>query len=123
MRLDELKPWLGDALADLDDDQLARLQRESDRIDAAHPEPDLIHIWTAAMSAAVQHVLGEVTPADVGRTLMDARRAEAEALAAAKQLAVMLVADGMTEEEAAEAIGISRLTVRAALGKPHRKKV
>jgi hypothetical protein len=122
MQLNDLKPWLGDALAQLDADQLARLQRESDRIDAAHPEPDLSYMWDAAMSIAVQHVLGEANPDDVGRALMTARREEAAALAAAKQLAVMLVADGATEEEAAEAIGISRLTVRSALGKPHRRK-
>lgn len=122
MQLDELKTWLGPALADLTPDQLDRLRAESDRIDAAHPHPDMAHLWAAAMSAATQYVLGQTTPADARQALLDARRAAAEALAASKQVAVMAVADGMTEEDAAAVIGLNRMTVRGAMGKPHRQK-
>jgi len=108
MRLDELKPWLGPAIADLDADQLDRLQRESDRLDRAYPDPDEINEWTAAMSAATQYVLGETTVADAGRALTAARLAESEAMAASKQLAAMANQDGMSQVQAAFQAGIDR---------------
>jgi DNA invertase Pin-like site-specific DNA recombinase len=64
-----------------------------------------------------QYLLGETTIADAGESLLRARVRAAEALAAVQQIAVMCVADGMSEAEAARRAGIDRMTVRKALGK------
>jgi len=109
MRLDELKAWLGDALAQLDDEQLALLQRESDRLDRIYPEEDEIPLWTAAMSATVQYVLGETTVDEVGKALGKARWELALAMAAAKQVAVVATqSPSVTDPQASFQAGIDR---------------
>jgi hypothetical protein len=109
MQLNDLKLWLGDALPDLDADQLARLQRESDRLDRAYPHEDDAYRWTAGMSAATQYVFGVTTVADAGRALTAARIAEAEAMAASRQIAAMAAEDKtLSQVQAAFIAGIDR---------------
>lgn len=101
MDTNSLKAWLGDALDQLDDDQLALLQRESDRLDRIYSDPDEVPLWDAAMSATVQYVLGETTVEEVGKALGKARWEVALAMAAAKQVAVVATQRHDVSERAA----------------------
>lgn len=115
--MEDLTPWLGPAADEMTADQIARFHAEAERIDARYPDPDEQDERDAALSAVVQYLLGETRPTDAGRALTAARMAEAHAMAASQQIAVMAVADGMSEVKAAEACGIDRNTLRRALGK------
>lgn len=109
-----LDAWLG---ADLTDDQIERLEHEADLIDLRYPEPDEQSERDAALSAAVQYVLGETTPADAGDALNAARRHLAAAMAASKQIGSMAVRDGsMKKAPAAVAVAIDRMTLLTVLG-------
>ncbi len=113
----ELYDWLGPAREQLTDEQIERLCAETDRIEARHPGPDGQDLRDAAMSAAVQYLLGETTIESAGRALTLARLAEDRAMSAAKQVAAMSVADGMPVKRAAERVGIDRMTLLGVLGK------
>lgn len=113
----ELEAYLGDALADMTTEQVDRLHAEADRIDARYPDPDEQEERDAAMSAAVQYLLGETSIDDAARALITAQRARDAAMAAVQQIAVMAHADGMTQEVAAQRAGIARKTLLRALGK------
>lgn len=115
MQRHELEAWLGPALDELTDEQIDRLATDADDISTRHPHDD--DARTAALSAAVQYLLGEVDIDQAGSALLAARRVEADAYAAAQQLAAMAVTDGMPEAEAARRAGIDRMTVRKVLGK------
>lgn len=71
----------------------------------------------ASMSAAVQYLLGETTLNDAAQTLEGARVAKSLATRVSEQVAMMAAADGLSEEAAAAAAGITRKTLRAAMGK------
>lgn len=119
----ELRAWLGTAYGDLTDDQRTRVAYEATAIAALYPDPDEQNLRDAALSATVQHLLGETTLGDAQRALTDARRQQAEAVAVSKQLAAMAVRyGGLAEEEAGERVGLRRMAVRAGLGKPNRPK-
>ncbi|GAA3878337.1 hypothetical protein GCM10022243_48800 [Saccharothrix violaceirubra] len=91
----QIEAWLGDDHG-LDDERLARLRDEADRIAATWPDPDNEDERTAALTAAYRVLLGED---DLVETLAAertrARRAEIEALAALRQVAVMTVRVGV----------------------------
>ncbi len=109
--------WLGPAADELTDAQFNRLHREAEAIEARWPDPDDDYLRDAALSAAVQWMLGEVTLERAAQQLVDARVAARCASVVAQQLAVMAVADGMPEARAAAAVGIDRMTLRKVLGK------
>lgn len=113
-----LYAWLGPAEPDLTDEQLVRLLAESERIEARYPDEDDQYRRDAALSAAVQYILGETTIDEAGRARSAAKIAELEASAASQQIAAMCCDDGMGEIEAARRAGIDRMTVRKARGKP-----
>lgn len=109
MQINDLKVWLGPAVDQLDEDQLALLQRESDRLDRIYPDPDEIPLWTAAMSATVQYVLGETTVEAVGKALGAARWELALAMAVAKQVAVVATqSPSVSDPQASFQAGIDR---------------
>lgn len=112
-----LSAWLGPARDDLTDEQLDRVTAASHAIDARYPDSDDSDLREAALSAAVQYLLGDTTPEDVGRAHLAADRDALLASAAAQQVAVMLTEEGMSEVRAADAVYIARGTLRAALGK------
>lgn len=115
---DDLTAWLGPALDDLTPEQVERVRAEADRIAERYPHPDHQDEREAALSAAVQYLLGETKAIDVANALTAARMAEARASAAAQQVATMLVADKVASEVvAARDCGIDRMTLRKALGK------
>ena len=84
----------------------------------------LTRLWLrdAALSAVVQHLLGETTPEEAARTLIDARAAERRAYAAALQHAVMVVGDNVQagrppqKATAARLAGVDRMSLLKALG-------
>ncbi len=66
----------------------------------------------------MQYLLGETTAEDASRALIDARRREREAFAAATWIAVSLVRDNphRYKATAAERAGIDRMSLLKALG-------
>src|SRR5690606_42046674 len=90
----ELMAWLGPAADDLTPERIERISAEARRIAERWSDPDEQPERDAALSTVVQYLLGETTPEDAGRALLDARRREREAYAAAETIAVMLVGDG-----------------------------
>jgi hypothetical protein len=122
MSSDDLMEWLGPAADDLTPEQIDRIRAESRQIDERYPDPDEQGERDAALSAVVQHLLGETTAEDAKRTLIDARAATDRAFAAALQHAVMLVHDRQLAGEkpnklgAAQAVGVDRMSLLKALG-------
>lgn len=113
---DGLAVWLGPALDELTDEQAQQVAAASRDIDRRYPEPDDSDLREAALSAAVQYLLGDTGADEFARALAQARRAESLALAAAAQVAVML-APAVGEIDAAKSCGITRRTLRRAMGK------
>lgn len=123
--------WLGPAADEMDTEQRERFEAEAALILDRYPLPvnpdDLPDSadWSdihndervAALSATVQHILGETTLDEHGQRLLTLRGAKSEALAAARQAARLAVLDGMPEKQAAERAGLDRVTVRAMVGK------
>lgn len=118
MEQHELMAWLGPAATELTAEQIERVAYEADRIAERYPDPDEQPEYDAALSAVVQYLLGETTPEDANRALIEARRREAEATAAATWMAVMLVRDNPVRYKAvaAQRAGVDRMTLLKALG-------
>jgi hypothetical protein len=113
----EIEAWLGPAFEEMTEEQVDRVQREAERIEARYPGEGYEMEREAALTAVTQYLLGEASPAGVGDELATARLGEMQARARAQQVAVMAVQDGMSEAEAARQVGLDRMTVRKALGK------
>lgn len=111
----EMDAWLGDNK--LTAEQYERLRDEVYEIECRYMGEDDDQEREAAMVAALQWILGEITVEETGRRLLDARIAAARALAVARQVARMAALDGMPEAQAARAASIDRMTVRKDLGK------
>src|SRR5689334_18644643 len=97
---DDLRPWLGPAWDQLSADQRDRLAEESDRIAARYPDSDDSDEREAALSAAVQYLLGETSIDDAGRAYTEARIAATRAQSVSRQIAAMASADGMPDLQA-----------------------
>lgn len=111
----ELLDWLGDT--SLTDEQMDRLVDAALDIDERYPDDDEQLERDAALSASLQYLLGETAPADVNRTLIDARLAERRAYIAALQIAVMHHrVGGVDKTNAAREAGIDRMRLLKALG-------
>src|SRR5690554_549257 len=108
MERHELEAWLGPALDQLTPDAIDRLHREAEAIDARYPDPDDADDREAALTAAVQYMLGELTVEEAGRRRRETRAAERHARVQAIQLACMAEADGMPTAAAARVAGIDR---------------
>lgn len=114
----DLTTWLGPAAEDLDPEQRERLDAEYDAIcERIGEDPDLVAEREAALSAAVQYLLGETDVDAAGARRAATQVAAAEASLAAQQVARMAVQDGMSEAEAARRAHLDRMTVRKVLGK------
>lgn len=116
MSNDDLMAWLGPAADELTPEQIDRVRSEAEAIGQRYPDPDEQPERDAALSAVVQYLLGETTPEDACRALIDARRREREAYVAAEQVAVMLVRNGRPKAAAARDVGIDRMSLLKALG-------
>lgn len=113
----ELMAWLGPAAGELTAEQIERVADEARQIAERYPDPDEQPERDAALSAVVQYLLGETTPEDANRALIDARRREREAYVTALQMAVLLTGDGVPDATAARRAGIDRMRLLKALGK------
>lgn len=71
----------------------------------------------AALLAAAKYLTGDITPAEVGKTLAAARRRADSQLAAARIISELAVADGAGETHTAREVGVDRMALRKWLGK------
>jgi hypothetical protein len=121
MQLYELDAYLGDFANDVTEAQKAMLMRISDELDLLYPPAEEFDEHEeerlAAFSAAVQYVMGDLDVDSAGENLLIARLETVEAMAAARQVAVMAAADGEAEASIARKLGVDRMTVRKWLGK------
>src|SRR5690554_5937249 len=108
MERHELEAWLGPALDQLTPDAIDRLHREAEAIDERYPDPDDADDREAALTAAVQYMLGELTVEQAGRRRRETRAAERHARVQAIQVACMAEADGMPTAAAARAAAVDR---------------
>lgn len=110
--------WLGPAADELTDEQRERFLAEAEEATARiGDDPDLAAEREAAWSAIVAYLLGDLTIEQAGRERLRTVEAERHASLAAQQIARLAVQDGMPEAEAARRSGLTRMTVRRALGK------
>lgn len=110
-----LYAWLGGT--ELTDDELDRFTRAADRINLRfRDEDDEGQSAMHAMTTALQVILGETDLRSAGQAYIDAR-GEAERTRTALVGALIASAPGTTEVELAKLAGVSRVTVRKALGK------
>lgn len=108
---------LGPAAEQLTIEQIDRLAREADIIAERYPGPDHRDEHDAALSAAVQWLLGEITVEQAGAKRQRALLRERATKAAAIQVAAMAIEDGGSERQVAAGAGIDRQTLRKRLGK------
>lgn len=108
----ELDAWLGDT--QVTDGQRAALHAAADAIAARYPEEDLADSREQAFSAAAMLILGDDTLETIADQWRAARRLEQERHAALT--GALIAADG-SEVALAERAGVTRMTVRKALGK------
>jgi hypothetical protein len=114
---EDLITWLGPAAEQLTAEQLEIVADAARDINQRYPDPDEQPERDAALSATVQLLLGETSAHDAARTLIAARAEERRAYVHAEQVAVMLHRHGgMPKAPAAEAVGISRMSLLKALG-------
>lgn len=111
----EIAAWLGGTA--LTDAQRESFERAWGDVADRYPDPDAQAERDAALSAALQYLLGETTPADAGRTLDRARAAELAATAAARQVAIMAIDDGASENALYADLRVTRRTLRKWQGK------
>lgn len=110
-----LLAWLGDT--ELTDDQFEQLARCAEAINEKYtPEDDAQGEANAALSAALQQILGETSLATLGDALLRARIAANEAMAALVGGILAANEAGESQAQIARETGVTRMTVRAALG-------
>lgn len=117
LQMHETMAWLGDAAAEMSEEQIDRFHRESAVIVARYPSEDYMEEQQVALTAALRYILGETDLDTAGREREATQAAAVTAFVSAQQVARMAVQDGMTEAEAARRGSLDRMTVRKALGK------
>lgn len=109
----ELEAWLGPALAGMTPDQVAAMARYVEAIEGRYDDEALRSV---AAGGALLVVLSDCTLEQLGEALARARREEREAMAALTG-ALIASADTDSESSLARRAGVTRVTVRKALGK------
>lgn len=107
--------WLGPV--ELDDRQRVRFISVWEDVTAHWPAPEDQDLRNAALSAAVQYLLGETTPTDVGREIARLAAERQCAKAAARTIAGLAVEDGSSERQLHKELSVTRRTMRLWLGK------
>ena len=110
---DAMDAWLGPV--ELTSEQRERFAAIWDDVDGRYP--DDADAATAALSAAVQYLVGETRPEDAGREIARLAASLEDARAAARAVAVLAIADGESESALAARMGVTRMTVRKWLDK------
>lgn len=125
---DELRAWLGPAADEMTDEQMEKFGGIVQAVEALYPHPvreddgtippdDLRDERQEAMASALQVLLGDAVPAEIGGDLSRARAGLADAMARARGAAIGGAAIGISELELEREIGLSRMTIRKILGK------
>lgn len=117
MSNEEMTAWLGPAAEELTEDQIDRFERIWDGLDEQYPDEDDQDIRNEVLGAAVQYLLDETTIDEAGAKRAATRAESLRASAAAQQIALMAIEDGMSETEAARRANIDRMWLRKRLGK------
>ena len=112
----ELEAWLGPALAGMTPDQVDAMARYVDAIEARYDGYYDDDLRSAAAAGALLIVLADDTLEQAGETLARARQKEREAMAVLTG-ALIASADTDSESSLARRAGVTRVTVRKALGK------
>ena len=109
----ELEAWLGPALAGMTPDQVDAMARYADAIKDRYDDEALRRV---AFGGALLIVRADSTLEQLGKALARARREERETMA---MLTGALIASADTDSESslARRAGVTRVTVRKALGK------
>ena len=122
MQRTELEAWLGPALDDMTDEQVDTFAALVERIAGRYPgrdsgqHPDE-EAMGEAMSGALMILLGDDTLAGLGGEWARARQAEREAMARLTGAIIAASGAGRAETEIAAETGLTRRSVRKALGK------
>lgn len=119
-RLVGVDAWLGDARADMTDEQIDAVRAASERIERALPGPDMYMDREEALTAAVQVILGETTVEEVAAAEAKARRRYMAARVPTLGALAALEAQGATISAMAARTGLTRPTVYKRLGKEGR---
>ena len=110
--------WLGPAADDMTPQQRKRFEVEAQAaIERIGDDPDDQDDRDAALSAIVQYLLGDTTLDQAGAERERTQAAARAASIAAQTMARLAVQDGVSEVQAARRAGLTRMTVRRALGK------
>lgn len=112
----ELEAWLGPALAEMTPDQVDAMARYVDAIEDRYDDRYEDVERSAAAAGAMQIVLSDSTLEQLGEALARARQEEREAMAMLTG-AIIASADTDSESSLARRAGVTRVTVRKALGK------
>ena len=114
----ELRGFLGHVYDETTPEQRDAISRAADQIAARWPDPDLTDLRTEAMNAALAVILGDDTDTRIAEQWTQARHAERMAHA---QLTGAIIAGQIvapeSESSQAERLGVTRVTLRKALGR------
>ncbi len=115
MQEHELTAWLGGAAEKVTAEQLTALLAAANRIERRWPHPRRADLREAALDGAARVILlGDATLETIAATWRAACSSEIKAHAA---LTGALIASTGTEATLARRVGVTRVTVRKALGK------
>ena len=116
-RLVGVDAWLGDARAEMTDEQIDAVRAASERIERALPGPDMYMDREEALITATQVILGETTVEEVAAAEAKARRRYMAARVPTLGALAALEAQGATISAMATRTGLTRPTVYKRLGK------
>lgn len=109
--------WLGPAADEATDDQKAAIAKAAEAINARWPDEDDADLREQALNAAAQVILEDDTLETHAGAWVRARRREQEAHAAVTGAIIATAHAGASELSISQRTGITRPTVRKALGK------
>lgn len=114
----ELDAYLGGFADRLDDDRKANLGKVLDEISDRWSGPDFTDDRTEAGNAATELAFGDATADRIARKYQTARIAEHRAyLRLTAAIKWVAVTEKLSEPALAERFGVTRMTIRKALGK------
>lgn len=113
----ELDAYLGDFADQLDDQQRRMLKVALEKLAERWPSPDFTDEQTEAGNAVTELVFGDTTADQLAADYRAARDAERTARLRLAGVIVVESLAGTPESVIAERLGVTRMTVRKALGK------
>ncbi|MFE4461450.1 hypothetical protein ACFROC_29210 [Nocardia tengchongensis] len=110
-RFDDIDGW-----DTLDAERRSQFAAIAEQVHALYPKPDDDFLRRATLAAVVRYWRGNLSLEDAGARLAQARRAEAEARAVARQLGTLAVGDGGSQAGTAAKLGVDRQALLKWLG-------